>query len=110
MISNLYAKSKCLKNGPTFDFNRIFAFVSDGRYGKSILNTTLVETINQHSSDAMSPGSQKREVSIEYGYSSHFRDNYKGFYMDKDYPVRYLFIDIEYYLIYLTIIHDKANC
>lgn len=106
----LYNKSKCLKKGPLFDFNRIFAFVSDGRFGKSILNTSRVETVNQHSSDEMSSGTGKQQVPIEYGYASHFRDYYKGFYMNYDYPVRYIFIDIEYYLLYLNIIGDQPLC
>ncbi len=58
LFSNLFNKSKWLKINSRLnsDFNRIFAFLSDGRYGKSILRTSLVETVSQHSSDEMVPG------------------------------------------------------
>ena len=62
-----------------------------------ILMTNLVETINQHSSDEMSYGTEKRELPIEYGYSSHFATNYNRFYQDKEYNVSHIHVDIEYY-------------
>ena len=107
LISNLYNKINCLKNisksNLSIDFDRIFAFLSDGRNGKSILRTSFVETINQHNCDEMSPGYRKIELPIKYGYSSHFRDYYKGFYLDRDYSINHVHVDIEYYLFFLSI-------
>ena len=104
-----YEKLKCLRNKKIlgkgvdlYDFDRIFAFLSDGRYGKSILNTNLVETVNQHSSDEMSPGTYKNELPLKYGYASHFRDYYKGFYMNRDYQTGQIHLDIEYYIFLLN--------
>ena len=43
------------------------------RWGKSIINTNLTETINHHSCDA--PSNLKHEADLNVGFASHFRSN-----------------------------------
>ena len=111
-LSKLYNESRCLQNkyisnDTFFDFNRIFAFLSNSRLGKSILKTSAVETINQHSAD-LTPGYIRKDIPMVNGYVSHFRDYYKGFYLDRNYSINDIHIDIEYYLFLLNNFNNYA--
>ena len=100
-LASLYENIKCLsknKRVNLLEFDRIFAFSAASNYGKSILNTNLVETVNQHSSDEMVPGTGKKELPLSHGYSSHLRHNYKAFYLSINRGVDKIFLDIDYYL------------
>jgi hypothetical protein len=102
--SSLYQSLRCLSKNKSIkllEFDRFFAFSAASNFGKSILKTNLVETVNQHSSDEMVLGAEKRELPLEYGYSSHLRHNYKAFYLDNARDVDNIFIDIDYYLFVL---------
>jgi hypothetical protein len=46
----------------------------NNRYGKSIYNTDLLNSINVHSASITVPGSSFKTVPIELGFVSHFRD------------------------------------
>jgi hypothetical protein len=105
-LSKLYNDSNCLRNkhitnDTFFDFDRVFAFLSNSRLGKSVLKTSLVETINQHSADLTS-GYFKKDIPFVNGYVSHFRDYYRGFYLDRNYTINDIHVDIEYYLFLLN--------
>ena len=100
----LYENLRCLSRQKKIDllvFDRLFAFSASTSLGKSIVNTDFVETINQHSSDVMVDGTDKKELPIGLGYSSHLREYYKGYYLNRFRFVDDIFIDIEYYLFLL---------
>ena len=73
--------NKQLKNTSSirFNFNRYFGGLIKSRAGKSIFNTNLTETINQHNADLTIQNSTCTMVPTQFGYLSHFREIYTGF-------------------------------
>ena len=104
LLSNLSRISKCKIKSNFNQFNRIFAFLSEIQYGKSILRTSVVETINQHSSDEMSNGYSKKEAPLTHGFSSHFREHYE--YFIKDSFFHEIVFDIEFFSFFLNLLNQ----
>ena len=79
------------------------------REGKSIYNTDYTETYDAHEAKALSDTSGDmsvpafRELSIDDGFVSHFRD-YMGKYFDKStYPFSYIKLDLDYFMFLINL-------
>lgn len=76
-------------------WNNYFGLLVNYRYGKSIYNTDLTLSFNQHYSFKNKFNSFNVKVSIYHGFVSHFRD--KELSWNQTYSVQNLIIDLEYY-------------
>lgn len=91
--------NKTISKNEMFDsiWNSPYAIHVNNRFGKSIFNTDLTETYNQHHSDVNAPDSMVYDVPMELGYASHYREYIDGFFFNQIYSFNHFFVDIEYY-------------
>ena len=94
--------NSCLKSlyiKDTIVAEEYLAVYFNSRWGKSIIDTNLTETLNHHSCDTFSRG-KKFDTLLTMGYVSHFRTDISGFLQtdNKKFPFSNVFTDVEYYL------------
>lgn len=87
-------------------WNVPYAILINYRWGKSLYNTNLTITYNQHHSDYLESSGRRVFVSIDDGYVAHFRENFGSFLNGECYSFSYFRFDLEYYqfLAYLNTI------
>jgi hypothetical protein len=108
-FQNLIPIVKCLndtymkKTRFNAKFNNMYASKMNMRDGKSIFNTDLVQSVNQHWANNRSPGSKGINVPIADGFVSHIRDDLHIFVYKQSYPFEFLQFDFEYYLFLLSV-------
>lgn len=78
-------------------WNMPFALLINNRDGKSLYNTNLTITFNQHHASHIETGARKFRVPMRDGYISHFREHFKSFLENQAYSFEHLYLDIEYY-------------
>lgn len=76
-------------------WNNLYSTLVNYRDGKSVYNTELTITLNQHLGEELKPDSKWLRIPIELGYVSHFRE--LDFGLPLKYPFNYLNLDLEYY-------------
>ena len=93
-LKNLYIKDTVV----TEEHQRYLAVLFNSRWGKSIIETNLTETLNHHSCDTFTHGI-KFDTPLTLGYASHFRTEIYGFLQTgRIFPFSNVFTDVEYYL------------
>ncbi|RNA26800.1 hypothetical protein BpHYR1_000760 [Brachionus plicatilis] len=105
-MNSTIMKNNCLSS----KWNNYLGVLVNNRYGKSIYNTNLTLSYNQHHSSYIKWNSFRVTVSLYHGFVSHFRDTELGW--KKRYSVQNLFIDSEYYenkLFTLNTVQIKTN-
>ncbi len=76
----------------------------NNRYGKSISNTDFVYSLNPHSATQVKYGYEKKFVSAEHGFASHFRVEDIGTAVAStgnhylEFSIQMLKVDVEYFL------------
>jgi hypothetical protein len=86
------------------EFQRYLAIYFDSRWGKSIIQTDLTETLNHHSCDTFTHGI-KFDCPLEFGFASHFRTEIDGFLQpNRIFPFKNVISDIEYSLFLYNIL------
>jgi hypothetical protein len=104
---------KCLnetfmkKSRFNYKFNNVYASKISIRDGKSIFDTNLVQAVNQHWADSLSPGSIRYNVPFTVAFVSHIRDELENFVNHQSYPFEFLRFDFEYYLFLLSIANQN---
>lgn len=78
-------------------WNTLYAVEINNRLGKSIYQTDLTETYNQHYVDVITPGSITLDVPIYQGFAGHFREEIEGFFFGQSYSISNFLIDLEFY-------------
>lgn len=80
-------------------WNRVFGIWISVRHGKSIYHTDFTEFVNQHYAESFSRNAKWVSVSLDHGFSSHFRNPVDSqFFLGQNYSFRDHFrIDLEYY-------------
>lgn len=78
-------------------WNVPFALMINNRWGKSLYNTNLTITFNQHHTDNRERGARELKVPLDRGFVSHFREHFRGFLTDQTYSFYNFRLDLEYY-------------
>jgi hypothetical protein len=84
-------------------WNNYFGSLVNNREGKSIYNTDLTLSYNQHFAWSIKDGTKRQRVPLEYGYVSHFRDI--DLRIIADYSIQNYYFDVELY----NFIYDKIE-
>lgn len=78
-------------------WNVPYAILINNRLGKSLYNTNLTITYNQHHSDYLEPEARYFNVPIDDGYVSHIKTDIYGFLRGQKYSFTNFRLDMEYY-------------
>lgn len=78
-------------------WNTLYAVEINNRLGKSIYQTDLTETYNQHNADVLTSGSISLDVPVHQGFASHFREEIEWFFFGQSYSISNFLIDLEFY-------------
>jgi hypothetical protein len=84
-------------------WNNAYSFRTFDRAGKSIYATDYTQTINVHAADNVNSGTNFINVPLNYGFVSHFRDDFDINSIKKDTFFKEIHYDLEYILFFCNL-------
>jgi hypothetical protein len=85
-------------------WNNPYSFRSFNRLGKSIYATDFTQTINVHGADNVNSGTNFINVPLNYGFVSHFREDFDSYSMKDS-----LFKEIKFDLEFIRFLFSKNS-